>query len=124
MTLRRERLAAWIAAFAVALNALWPLIAQAQPKSTRLVTTICSSGGDVHTVDLSGNLPSNGSGTTHDHCKLCVAGGDRFQILQEKSDFPVRAASPSTGIFAPILAADFRSTSNSPARPRAPPAIL
>ena len=40
MPLRRNRLIAWIAAFAVLLQALWPLLSHARPKDPSLLALV------------------------------------------------------------------------------------
>ncbi len=122
MKAARNRVAALIAMGAMALNALWPLISQAQPKDPTLYTTICSVQGGVQTVDLSGGkLPADEDGKHQKHCKLCVAGGDRLQALlpTPAASFRVAASAADTPVVR--YAAAPCSTPDSPALPRAPP---
>lgn len=43
--MKPSRIASWLAALAMALNALWPLIAQAKPRSVTLVP-VCTVQGE------------------------------------------------------------------------------
>jgi hypothetical protein len=74
MNLRRS--AAWLAAFAMALQALWPLIAQAKPRSSTLVP-ICTVEGVTHYFELKkGDSPLEKSSTArHESCAFCLLGG-------------------------------------------------
>jgi hypothetical protein len=120
MPLFRNRFAAVLAALAMALQGFWPLLSQAQPADASLFGTICSVDG-AKSVDLSGGPLPAGGGQHQKHCALCVAGGDRVAAL---------APAPAPILFSPAFTADipaaqpaaqFRSTSASPAIPRAPP---
>src|SRR6266436_4827389 len=73
---RPRRAAAWIAILAIALQALWPLLAQAKPKSVLLVP-VCTVQGVTHYVELpSGNAPvEQRAASQHDHCSFCSLGG-------------------------------------------------
>lgn len=122
MPLRRNRLAAWLAALAIALQGFWPALAQAQAAKQSLFGTICSVDG-AKTVDLSGGkLPAdNGTGKHQKHCALCVAGSDRLQAL---APAPAAFVSSSAEVAEPPAAqsaAPLLSAPSSPAQPRAPP---
>lgn len=67
-----RRLAAYAAAFGIALQALWPAIAQAAPKDS-ISVPVCSVGGVQHEIELP--LGKTNDGTQH--CKLCVLGTDK-----------------------------------------------
>jgi hypothetical protein len=123
MLLRRNRFASVLAMLAMALQAFWPLLAQAQPKDPTLYAPICSVQGDGTMVDLSGGkFPvDDGAGKHQKHCKLCVGGNDRVQVL---------VLAPVDAFRSPVFVAEnpaalppaaVRSTSASPAQPRAPP---
>jgi hypothetical protein len=123
MRLARNRVIALIAVGAMAINALWPLISQAQPRDPTLYATICSVQGGVQTIDLAGGkLPADdGSGKHQQHCKLCVVGGDRVQALPSVPIASFQTSAFVADAIAAHPAAVFRSTSDSPAQPRAPP---
>lgn len=114
-----RRLPALIAIFAVALNALWPLIAQAQPKDPLLVAVICSSDGGAHAVDLS-KKPDGGSVSGHDHCALCTLGAG----FSATTLIPVHAVPDQSIESFQLPATQFQSTASLPAPPRGPPSIL
>jgi len=123
MPLRRNRLVAWIAAFAVVLQALWPLLSHARPKDPSLMVPVCTIDGVTHYLDLrTGKTPLDERTALHgEHCKLCFFGGDRLQALPPASvDFlQVPAFNAETPAAPP--AANYHSASASPAQPRAPP---
>jgi len=104
------------------LNALWPLLALAQPKDPWLSATICSVDGGVRSIDLTdGKLPADGAPVHQKHCKLCVVGGDRAPALVPGPVVSLQNAAPAAETPAPVPVAEFRSTFSSPAQPRAPP---
>src|SRR5258705_6302340 len=116
------RAAAWIAIAAMALQALWPLLAQAKPKDAVLVP-VCTVQGVTHYIEL----PSNGTpveqhaASQHDHCSFCSFGGDRAALspyLQPVVSTGLEEARP-----APAASSEFRSEKSFSARPRAPPAV-
>ena len=64
-----RKLATWLAISAMALNALWPLIAQAKPS---LLVPVCTVGGTTHYVEVPGGTTPVDS--RHEHCTFCFAG--------------------------------------------------
>ena len=123
MPLRRNSLVAWIAAFAVLLQALWPLLSHARPNDPSLLVPVCTVDGITHYLDLkSGKTPlEDRSATYGEHCKLCVFGGDKgfeavsplvpvFYQFDQKSQKTTSRPIPS-----------FEPASHRPAQPRAPP---
>jgi hypothetical protein len=64
-----KKITGWLAILAMALNALWPLIAQARPP---LLVPVCTVGGDTHYVELPGGTTPVDS--QHEHCTFCFAG--------------------------------------------------
>jgi hypothetical protein len=122
MTQRQNRLAVWIAALAMALNALWPLIAQAKPRSVTLVP-VCTVQGVTHYIELpGGNSPlEQKSSAQHEHCSYCSFGGERAALpplLQSLAAIELQEIPP-----AHVEDRRSRSEQTSFARPRAPPAI-
>ena len=71
-----RRLAALAAVLAISLQALWPLIAQAQPRVAGELVPVCTVNGITHYIELpAGKTPLEERSTSHgDHCKLCVFG--------------------------------------------------
>ena len=121
MPLRRNRFAAWLALFALALQLFVPLAAQARPSSDLFAGTICSIGS-VPAAQLPGiPLPDHGAGKTVKHCPLCSSGVDRAQAAVGSAT-PVLFV-PSGAVDAPSArpVVSFRSLVVSPAHPRAPP---
>ena len=122
MRQRQNRLAAWVAALAMALNALWPLIAQAKPRSVTLVP-VCTVQGVTHYIELlGGNSPlEQKSSAQHEHCSYCSFGGERVALpplLQSVISTSVKQAPPPY-----VDACELKSERSSNARPRAPPAV-
>jgi hypothetical protein len=103
-----RRTGALAALLAISLQAFWPALVQAQPKSIS-AGAICSAGGGEH-----------GAGKHFRHCALC-GGADRFQALVPSpapfAALPVAAMESPAARPAP-LHSEFRR----PANPRAPPA--
>ena len=64
-----RRLATWLAILAMALQALWPLIAKARPAT---LVPVCTVGGVTHYVDVpDGRSPAD---EQHQHCAFCFVG--------------------------------------------------
>jgi hypothetical protein len=115
MSARLYGMARWLAILAIALQALWPLLAQARPRSVTLVP-ICTVGGETHYVELE----TGGRADTHeDHCKACPVGAAAL-------------ASSAAGLVVPesVVSAFERDPVSAPlrfisdVRPRAPPFLL
>lgn len=125
MPLRRHRLAFLLATLAMALQAFWPLLAQAQPNDPTSNAPICSVQGDGSRADLSGGNSPPGDGARHQqkHCKLCFGGFDRVQVLVPAPGGAFRSQAFVVEVPAALSAAAVRSSSASPAQPRAPPAF-
>jgi hypothetical protein len=81
MSARLQGTARWLAILAIALQSLWPLLAQAKPRSVTLVP-ICTVGGETHYVEL-----ETGGGQSHEeHCKACPVGA--AALASRVSDLP------------------------------------
>jgi len=78
-----RRLAALAATFGIALQALWPVIAQARPNDS-ISVPICSADGVRHDIQLPLGKTKDGS----EHCKLCVLGTDKPVIANAHLPFP------------------------------------
>ena len=123
MPLYRNRVAALLAMFAMALSALWPLVSQAKPRVPGAQVPVCTIEGITHYVELPATETpvEQRSSAHHDHCKMCVFGAERLAAV------PVVAAQiePGAGREAAqpwFQAAQSVSSSHTPAQPRAPPA--
>ena len=81
MLLRRNRLAAFLAVLAMALQAFWPLLAQARPRIAGELVPVCTVEGTTHYLELpAGKSPLDERWASHgEHCKLC-AFGDRKAV--------------------------------------------
>jgi len=120
----RSRIAAYVAVFTLAIQALAPLLAQLQARSTVLLP-LCSVDGATHYVEvpLGADPLKQRTPGGHEHCSLCTLGADRLAFL----------APLGAGLFAgPDAAGDCpsRASPNAPesqvlafARPRAPPVV-
>ena len=105
----------------MALNALWPLFAQAAPGGSPFVAVVCATGEGVHAVDLTDKLP----GSTRDragHCKLCVSAGERV-IVDVAAIFPRFEAFRFQAEKSVHRQAQFQSVPYTVAPPRGPPAL-
>jgi len=112
---------AWVAAMAMALHALWPLIVQAKPSSVTLVP-VCTVGGVTHYFELkAGDTPlEKRSASQHEHCAFCSFHDARAACLPSAPSTPFVQGGAAA---APL---DFVIAKASPqryplARPRAPP---
>jgi hypothetical protein len=108
-----RRCAALAAAFGIALQALWPALAQARPSDSILVP-ICSVDGTRHEIEL----PIGKKQDADQQCKLCVLGADNIAVSADlpfvpgtgKDERHVQAEEPGPKPPGVLLA-----------RPRAPP---
>jgi hypothetical protein len=118
----RYRTAAWLAVVAMALQALWPLLAQAKPSSSVLVP-VCTVQGVTHYIELpSGKTPAEEQAAAHhEHCAFCSFGAERVAL----SPFLQSIIATGIGEAQPLHvdACELRSEKSPSARPRAPPAV-
>jgi hypothetical protein len=119
----KRRIFAALAALALALNALWPLLALAQPKS--IPTEICSVGS-VKTnasADAGRNLPAQPA--HHDQlpgcCAFCVGGMHAAHIAPAPAGFALDPEATSL-LFASAYAISWRCPHYLLAVSRGPPA--
>jgi hypothetical protein len=86
-----RRLGKWLAILAITLNAAWPLIATAKPKSVHLVP-LCTVEGVTHYIELpGGTTPLDKSADAHhDHCSFCFLG--MGGLLPAHTDIPLALA--------------------------------
>jgi hypothetical protein len=115
-------MAAFIAAFAMALQALWPLIAHAKPRSVVLVP-VCTIDGVTHYLELpGGRAPAEESAAGHaDHCSMCVFEADPISPAHTRPLF--LSVDASSSIVEHPVAPAVRPPTFAPGRPRAPPVI-
>jgi len=67
-----RRLGTWLAIVAIALQAAWPLLAAAKPRSVALVP-LCTVDGVTHYLEVpTGKTPLDS--VHHEHCAFCFLG--------------------------------------------------
>ena len=112
----RSRIAAWLALAGMALNASWPLLANAKANAPALPSEICSATGLKHEGE---NLP--GKGAQPSHCTLCPFNSERGPAISGAAPAllcPMPASGPVRELFSePQLPAALDPC----APPRAPP---
>ena len=120
----RTRFPAWLAILAIALQALWPLLAQARPSAPRHLVPLCSVGGVVRSVELPGARPplEQRSAAFHGHCGLCVPGAERSAALPPAPLPPLRVVLAALVVDERDRAAPIAVQFDWPADARAPPA--
>ncbi len=119
---QRSPVAVYLAVLAIALQALWPLLAQAKPRNAVLVP-VCTVQGVTHYIELpsSGTPAEERAASQHDHCSFCSFGGERAALspfLQPAVSTRLEEAQPPH-----VAVGELRSERPSHARPRAPPAV-
>jgi hypothetical protein len=119
-----RRLAALAAVVAISLQAFWPLIAQAQPRTDGPLVPVCTVNGVTHYIELpASKTPLEQRSATHgEHCKLCVFGTAKIDavlpssfallVLESSSEKPESKAQSAPD-----------SRDRLAAKPRAPPTI-
>lgn len=122
MTLPRalRRVAALAAAAGIALQALWPLLAQARP-AVLVSVPVCSAAGAHRSTELPIGGGQTGQGAAH--CKLCVLGDSKPVVSGSQSEFALPSEGKLETSFEKIKS-EPRSAFAAFARPRAPPASL
>lgn len=123
MPLYRNRVAALLAMFAMALSALWPLISQAKPRVPGTQVPVCTIEGITHYVELPApDTPvEQRSSSHHEHCKMCVFGAERLAALPAVAS-PIEPGAGREAVQPSIQASKSPSSFHPPAQPRAPPA--
>ncbi len=116
MTAYRSRIAAWLALAGMALNASWPLIANARTSVPALPSEICTATGQKH----AGESPLSKGGRPS-HCTLCPFNAERGPAISGVAPAllcPMPASGPVRELFSePQLPAALDPC----APPRAPP---
>jgi hypothetical protein len=108
-----RRFAALAAMLGIALQAFWPLIAQARPV---LSVPICLAGTPGHSIEL----PVGKSDASGEHCKLCVLGTDKAIFSPEFAFDLLEGFSQQKSVSGEK---SLTSSSVLQARSRAPPAV-
>jgi len=113
-----KRFAALAAAFAITLQALWPLIAQGRPAERTLTVALCSVEGAGHSIEI----PLGRSASGEEHCKLCVL-GDGKGVALVAADFLLFFSRDFSNQGLETATASFQAATLRSAQPRAPPQI-
>jgi|SRR6185436_3965669 hypothetical protein len=123
MPLYRNRVAALLAMFAMALSALWPLISQAKPRVPGTQVPVCTIEGITHYVELPApDTPvEQRSSSHHEHCKMCVFGAERPAALPAVAS-PIEPGAGREAVQPSFQPSKSPSSFHPPAQPRAPPA--
>jgi len=119
-----RRLAALAAVLAISLQALWPLIAQAQPRVAGELVPVCTVNGITHYIELpAGKTPLDERSATHgEHCQLCMFGSAKVDaVLPSSFALLFLELSPEKPEAKARLTPDSRDLISE--RPRGPPAI-
>ena len=119
-----RRVAALAAIFALALQALWPLVAQARPRIAGELVPVCTIEGVTHYLELpAGKSPLEERSASHgEHCQLCVFGAERNVAPVFQDEFLV--SQPETSRPSSRVVPGTEPLDHPPAQPRAPPASL
>jgi hypothetical protein len=115
--LLRRRTAAWLALAAMALNAAWPLLANAQPADPAL--EICSAASGSH---AGGGAPATpGKGYHASHCNLCPFGAERAAAIAAVTGTSLLPVAAPEQVFARCEAPQVSISLYPAAPPRGPP---
>jgi hypothetical protein len=120
----RRSFPAWLAMLALALQAAWPLIAQASPLERGHLVPLCGIDGAARFVEIpAGKLPvEQRAATFHEHCPLCVLGAERVAAVPPAALPPLRVVLAALRVDGRDLAPPSAVHCDSPADARAPPA--
>jgi DUF2946 family protein len=115
-----RRAAAWIALASMALNAAWPLLADAKPSVPASPSEICTAAGLDH---ASGGAPGDAPGRKlhPSHCSLCPFHAERGLAIAGLGQPLIPPAAPVAAIPAHENAPPPESALHSAAPARAPP---
>ena len=116
----RSRIAAWIALAGMALNAFWPLLANAKPNVPALSSEICSATGLQHAAEnSSGEAP--GKSVRHSHCNLCPFNAERGPAISGAAPVLVCSVPVSGQVRESFSEPQLHAALDPSAPPRAPP---
>jgi hypothetical protein len=116
----RSRIAAWLALAGMALNAFWPLLANAKPSVPALSSEICSATGLQHTAENSpGEAP--GKGVRPSHCNLCPFNAERGPAISGAAPVLVCSMPASGQVDESFSEPRLQAALDPAAPPRAPP---
>ena len=118
----RRRTAAWLALAAMALNAAWPLLANAKPEVPALPTEICSATGLNHAAGGAPAGPQD-KGLHASHCTLCPFNAERSAAIPYRVQPPLPSSTAVAPTFARAEAPRPAIALHPAAPPRAPPVL-
>ena len=117
-----RRFGSWLAILAMALNALWPLLAQAKPGDSGLLVEICTSTGmKWFPDDGGGQYPAQKNLVPH--CAFCSLGAGRAPLPSSPVIAPMQVSSIVAVIERRESALVLSQSFFPPALPRAPPVL-
>ena len=117
-SLYRSRIAAWLALAGIALNASWPLLANARTSVPALPSEICSATGLKHAGE---GLPGDIPGVRPAHCTLCPFNAERGAAISGAAP-ALLCPMPDRGQVQEFFSEPQLQAALDPAaRPRAPP---
>ncbi|MDH5221612.1 MAG: DUF2946 family protein [Betaproteobacteria bacterium] len=122
--MNRRSFPALLAIVAVALQAAWPLIAQARPQDRGHLVPLCSVGAETRYVEIpAGKLPAEQrSAAYREHCQLCVLGAEGLAAVPPAPLPPLRVVLAALLVDGRDRATPIAVHVDSPADARAPPA--
>jgi len=115
----RNRIAAWLALAGMALNAFWPLLANAKPNVPALPSEICSATGLKHGESAPAEAP--GKSAQPSHCTLCPGSAERGVAISRAPGALSRPAHARTLAPAFFVELPLKAWFDPAAPPRAPP---
>jgi hypothetical protein len=120
MNAHRSRIAAWLALAGIALNASWPLLANARPSAPALPSEVCTATGQKHGGEsLPGETP--GKGARPSHCTLCPFNAERCAAISHVAPPGLPSAPAVARVFTRSEALRPVTAFHPTAPPRAPP---
>ena len=116
-----SRFTVWLAILAMALNALWPLIANAKPSGVESLFEICTTQGLKAVAGDASSQGDEGAKHLQPHCPLCSHGLDKAIALPSSLPSMAKLAVVGSAIAIAPESRSFDAPRFNPARPRAPP---
>ena len=117
-----HRLVALAAALGLALQPLWPSLANARPNAPSLAVPLCAVDGGTKFLEIgSSDPPLDHRAALHcGHCALCAFSSERMTALPHAAD-PIALADIAIAPVVSTRIPDRKPASRSTAQPRAPP---
>jgi hypothetical protein len=117
-----RRFGSWLAMLAMALNALWPLLAHARPGDSGLLIEICTSTG-MKWIAADGSEQYPAQKDLLPHCAFCSLGAGRAPLPSSPAIVPMPVSSVVAIIERRETALVVSQSFFSPALARAPPVL-